>query len=1039
MNFLERFLRNHVLANLAFALVLIIGALSYSQMPRQQDPTINFNWIQIFTYLPGASAADVEKRITDPLEDAIDRVPDVKFVNSSSREGVSSILVRFEDISDRVFDKRTNDLRREIQNKEAELPDDATTPYVVEITSSNGFPTASVVVYGEDSGENLHARTRLIEKDIERIKGVDSVTPVGWRKSEMQVRFKPNHLMALGLNPTDLTDTIRANFRDISAGTYDVGQQTWLVRIEGAKSDPDYLASIPVMTPRGEVTLGSVADIQLTRADAEQLISYQGKPAILLSISKQANTNTLSLLERINEYLAKRNQVSDNTGVALYLVDDQTQATRDALGVMQTNALLGLLLVLLVTWLFLGIRIAFLTSIGIPFILAGTFILLKAYGETLNVSVLLGVVISLGMLVDDAVVVVEAIYYRLQRGSDNINAVMGALKEVFAPVTTSVLTTIVAFFPLMFVSGILGQFMKVIPLVVCTALLVSLVEAYWMLPAHILSFKPKKATKPSSTSTRDRALHKLRLKYTRALVVALRNPVKSLCIGFSIPLIALALFFSGQIKADFFASDPMRIFYINIKMPSGTPLKQTRDMVLEVERKALQHIEKDELRASVGISGEMRTEVSSFSGDRYGQIMVSLNPVRGNMREVDTLIDAMRDDIKATQGAENIYFFRLAGGPPTTKPVDIKVTGVDFDEIRAATQDLVKLLESQPYLKDIEVDDNPGQRELNLELNHDAINRVNLNPAVVSSIVRLLVDGSKAATTRYRGDELDVQVSSTQTGSNSIDDILNFRVTTPDGSQVPLHTLVHAEPGTGMARIRHYKLRRAITIKADIDKNQVNEKEANDFIKEAWKPYRQQHSNIELDFSGLLDDLYETIFSLLFFLIIIIGLIYLVVGTQFRSYFQPFLILLTLLFAVSGVTFGLLVSGNPLSLMGVYGIIALGGIAVNSAIVLISAANDRLAAGMSVNHAIIYAARRRVVPILITALTTIAGLFSLATGLGGASLLWGPVATAIVWGLSISTVLTLFIIPLLYRYFMQRSADKRELQLKNEQLLQDKA
>lgn len=1027
MAFLEKFLRNHVLANLAFVLVLIVGAISYSQMPRQQDPTINFNWIQIFTYLPGASAADVEKRITDPLEDAVDRVANIKFVNSSSREGVSSMLIRFDDINERTFDKRVNDLRREIQNKEAELPEDATTPYVIEITSSNGFPTASIVIYGEDSGENLHNRARTIEKDIERIKGVDSVTPVGWRKSELQVRFKPDHLVALGVNPTDLMDTIRANFRDVSAGAYEVGQQTWLVRVLGAKNNPEYLAQMPVITNRGEIALGSIADVSLTREKAEQLISYQGKPAILLTVAKQANTNTLSLLERVNDYIASRNEVSQNTGVALYLVDDQTQVTRDALSVMQNNALLGLFLVLIVTWLFLGIRIALLTSIGIPFILAGTFILLKSFGETLNVSVLLGVVISLGMLVDDAVVVVESIYYRLQRGKSALESTMEALKEVFAPVTTAVLTTMAAFMPLMLIPGILGKFMKVIPMVVCTALAVSLIEAYWMLPAHIMGMKPNfKRTKMQIK--REALMHNIRLQYTRWLIKVLRYPLRALSVTVLILSIAIGGFASGAIKVDFFASDPLRIFYVNIKMPQGTTLKQTQDMVLKLEQKALSYIKDGELRASVGISGQMFTEVSAAFGDRYGQVMMSLNPVRGNMREVDDIIDTMRTEIKSMPGAENIYFFRLAGGPPTTKPVDIKVTGDDFDDIRAATKDLTTLLKQQAFLKDIEVDDNPGQRELNLELDLDAINRVNMNPATVSSIVRLLVDGSKAATTRYRGDELEVRVISEQENSNNINDILNFRVTTPVGTQVPLNSLVRSTPDTGMARIRHYKLRRAITVKADIEKSLINEKDANQRIKDAWKAqYAAVHNNVKLDYSGLLDDLNETISSLVFYFLIGVGLIYLILGTQFRSYFQPLLIIFTSLpLAFAGVAIGLLITQNPLSLMGMYGVVALGGIAVNSAIVLISAANDRIAAGMSVNHAIIYASRRRVVPILITALTTIAGLFSLATGLGGQSLLWGPVATAIVWGLSISTVLTLFIIPLLYRFFMQRSVNKHQ-------------
>lgn len=1033
MSFLERFLRNHVLANLAFVLVLAVGLWSYSELPRQRDPTINFNWIQIFTYLPGASAADIEKRLTEPLEDAIERVPDIKFVNSSSRDGVSSILIRFEDIDDRIFDKRVNDLRREIQNKEAELPEDATTPYVVEITSSNGFPTASVVVYGQDSGENLHSRARQIEKDIERISGVDSVTPVGWRQSELQVRFDPGRLEALGINPTDILDTIRANFRDVSAGDYRVGEQSWLVRVLGANSDPEYLAQMPVVTTRGEIALGNIARIELTRSKPEQYTSYLGQPAILLSISKRANTNTLELLDRIKLYIEERNAVSANAGISLYLVDDQTQATRDALSVMQTNALLGLLLVLLVTWLFLGFRIAVLTSIGIPFILAGTFILLRSFGETLNISVLLGVVISLGMLVDDAVVVVEAIYYRLERGANAIQATVEALREVFAPVTTAVLTTLAAFLPLMLIPGILGKFMKVIPLVVSTALAVSLIEAYWMLPAHIMGIKPEHKKPSKIQQKRKAAMHSIRLRYTRFLITVLRYPGRALSTGLGLLLVAILAFILGAIKVDFFASDPLRLFYINVTMPTGTSLRETHDLMERIEAKAMQYYEPEELRASVSISGQMFTEVSALFGDRYGQIMVSLEPQRNGMRSVDEVIEAMRAEIESTAGPENIYFFRLAGGPPVTKPVDIKVTGQDFDEIRSATEDLVALMKDMPFLTDIEVDDTPGQRQLNLSLKLDAINQAGLNPATVSSVVRLLVDGSMAATTRYRGEELEVRVQSDQQGSQDARDLLNFRLTTPAGEQVPLHSLVEADTSIGTNRIRHYKLRRAITVKADIDKTvpinpdsllfkgNHNEKTANAAIKAAWQDYRSRHSNIDLDFSGLLDDLNETINNLFVFFLVGVGLIYLILGTQFRSYFQPLLILSTIPLAFAGVAIGLLITQNPLSLSSMYGVVALGGIAVNSAIVLISAANDRIKQGMSVNHAIIYAARRRVVPILITSLTTIAGLFSLATGLGGTSLLWGPVATAIVWGLMISTALTLFLIPLLYRFFMQRA------------------
>lgn len=1020
MLFWSRLLQNHVLANLTFALVIIVGALSYMQMPRQQDPTINFNWINIITFMPGTSAEDMEKRVTDPLEDAVRRVPDIKFSQSSTREGSSMILVRFNEMSSQTFDKRINDLRREVQNKTAQLPDAATEPYIAEITSSSGFPTAMLAVYGQDSGENLHQRARLVERDLERIKGIDTADATGWREAQLVIRFNAMKLEALGVNPTDIMQTIAANFKDVSAGEYDVGGNTWLVRLQGAKADPNYLASLPIVTQQGEVEIGRLADVELTREDPEEIVDFDGNPAVMLSVTKQPNTNTLKLIERIKEYIDKKNRNSSVTGVSLALVHDETLKTREALGVMQTNALFGLILVMLMAWLFLGLRVALLTSIGIPFILAGTFILLRGYGETLNISVLLGVVISLGMLVDDAVVIVEAIYYRIQRGADALTAALEAIKEVATPVTVAVMTTCAAFLPLMLIPGIIGKFMKVIPMVVCTALAVSLIEAFWMLPSHMLSVKAKPLSQRTRTELmRESALHWLRLKYTKILTKTMRYPLITLLVT----LIALTApvgygFGTGKVKFDFFASDPSRLFFVNVYLPTGGTLEHAQNIVNQIKERVDSNLTPEERNTLISYSGQMFTETSMLRGSQYAQIMVSLAPKKGNMREVGDVIEALREPVNSINGPKLVSFFNIKGGPPSTSPVDIKVKGQNFDEIRHAARQLKAIMEDMPELKDVEIDETSGQQQLNLELNLDAIKRANLNPTTVSDTLRLLVDGSQIASTRASGEELKVYVRADSQSSNRIEDVLNFRLTSPTGQAIPLQALVRINKNVGVSKIKHYKFKRTITVSAGIDKALTNEREANDKIKQAWAQYESKHPNIELDFSGLLDDLNETINSLGFYFLIGVGLIYLILGTQFKSYFQPFLIITTVPLAFCGVVIGLLITGNPLSLMGLYGVVALAGIAVNAAIVLISAANDRLKAGMSVNHAIIYAARRRVVPIIITALTTIAGLFSLATGLGGHSLLWGPVATAIVWGLAISTLLTLFIIPILYRIFM---------------------
>ena len=259
---LQTLLRNHVLANLAFGLVLVIGTLSYLLLPRQQDPTINFNWIIVTTVLPGAAALDVEQKVTDPLEDAIRNVRNMKFVTSNSRESVSSLLVRFEDIDARTFDKRINDLRREIQNAEDELPEQAEDPEILEITSANAFPSATIAVVGRADDENLRQQARNVEKDLERLSGVDRVDPIGLSDPELQVRFDPAALEALALSPSQLADTVSGFFQDIAAGNLRLGSQDWLVRLVGSDSDPRSLATRPVVGAPGEVTLGDLARVQ---------------------------------------------------------------------------------------------------------------------------------------------------------------------------------------------------------------------------------------------------------------------------------------------------------------------------------------------------------------------------------------------------------------------------------------------------------------------------------------------------------------------------------------------------------------------------------------------------------------------------------------------------------------------------------------------------------------------------------------------------------------------------------------------------------
>jgi multidrug efflux pump subunit AcrB len=1022
MGLLAALIRNHPLANITFAVVILLGLYSYASMPREQDPEINFNWVNISTGLPGASAADVENRLTNPLEDALRNVQDVKFVASSSREGVSNILVRFRDMPERQFDKRVNDLRREIQNKAAaELPTEASDPVVLEITTSNGFPTAMVLLTGQAPDETLRYAARQVREDLQRIAGVDRVLALGFHEPELQVEFDRAALAARGVNAVQLADALRLWFRDVFAGKLKTAGEEWLVRVGGTSADPAHIGAFALSVDGGaSVPLDAVARVRRGHEPPRELAATAGQPAVLLSVTKVSRVNTLQLVERIGAYIARQNTVLASQGLRLQLADDQTIPTRDALGVMQSNALIGLLLVLGVCWLFLGSRIATLVALGVVFSISGAFILLDATGNTLNVSVLLGIVIVLGMLVDDAVVIVEAIYFRLQRGADAFAASLEALREVGLPVLAAVATTVAAFLPLMLLPGIVGKFMFVIPFVVTVGLVVSLLEAIWMLPAHVSALGPRALTGSRTQRLRERWTHRLRIAYTRALVHVMRRPRRYLGLALGLFLGAIGAIAGGAVKLQFFAFDPLRLFYVNVDMPADASIEATLARTAEIEALVREQLREGEARSLVSLAGIKFTEMEPVYGDHYGQVTVSLNPARPGDRSVDELIAALRPLIEGAPGPSRNSFLKMAGGPPAAKPISVKVRGDDFVALRAATAAVKRLVEEVPGARDVVDNDNAGRPEFSLEVDVDAARRAGLEPGAVARLVRLHVDGEVVADLRHRGEKTELRVRAQPRELGRIDDLLADPIALPGGGTTHLGALLRAESGTSPGLIRHWNLRRAITVEADLAPGSTDTVTANAMLREGWERLRAQYPGVDLDFSGELDDINESLAAMGPLFLLGLGLIYLILAAQFRSYYQPLLILVTVPLAFTGVTLGLLVSGNPLSLYTLYGVIALTGIAVNAAIVLIDAANQRRAAGMRTLHATLYAARRRVIAVLMTTGTTIAGLFSLAFGIGGESLLWGPVAASIVWGLAFSTVLTLFVVPVLYRQFMKQ-------------------
>ena len=1031
MKFYAKLLANHPLANIAFFVTMVLGILSYSSMPREQDPEINFNWVNITTVYPGATSDQIERLVTNPLEDAIDGVRDVRFVSSNSKENVSSILVRFYDMSEREFDKRINDLRREIQNKAAaELPSVVEEPRILEITTSNGFPTAQVLVEGQADDEVLRITARRVRDDLEAMRGVDQVFAAGLRDPEIRVIPNPSALAARGLTVADVADSLSVWWRDTAAGTLQTDQGAWSISIKGISTEPADLMNVPLikMGQTLNVRVGDVASVERTRARATQLASVDGMAAVSLAVTKKAKVNTLDLVADIQAYIAEKSPAWNQQGIKVSLSDDQTVPTRNAINVMETNALYGAVLVMLVSWVFVGWRIALLITLGIPFSLLATFAVLNSLGSTVNVSVLLGVVIALGMLVDDAVVMAEAIYYRVSRGQNPMQAALDAFKEVGAPVVASVATTMAAFLPLMLLPGIVGKFMFIIPFVVTLALAISLIEAFWMMPVHISAIGVQ--FQSDKTTWHDRFNTRIRIGYGKALAYVLRRPKRFALVALLSVVGAAGLIGSGVVRVQFFAFDPIRVIYVNVDMPSSASLDDTLKATQAVEKEVLKRLQgvgpDAEARSVVSRAGLKFTDTEPLYGDSYGQILVSLNPRSDKSREVVDVVEGMRKDIESLPGPGVKSFTVLSGGPPAGKAISIKIRGEKFEDLERASTALIGLVSAVPGAQDVQDDNLLGRPQMILVPKAQAMKDAGLNASSVARLIRLQVDGEVIAFTREEGDKLELRVlgRDNQVSAISTQALLDSEVALPSGATVRLGQLVEPRAEPTRAAIRHYNLKRTITVSANLDKTKTDTGAANELIKESWQKIAGEHPNVSLDFSGELEDIQESLDAMKVLFLLGLGLIYLILAAQFSSYWQPLMILVTVPLAFTGVAFGLAASGNPLSLYTLYGVIALTGIAVNSAIVLIDAANVRLKAGMALMHAIMHASRRRVVPILITTTTTIGGLGSLAFGLGGKSLLWGPVAASIVWGLAFSTILTLFVVPLLYIAFMRRKSPR---------------
>ena len=1009
--------RSHRLADLILALVLVLGAWAYHAMPRAQYPEVELNWVAVAVVWPGATARDVEREVALPLEAAARRVSDVRFVAATSRDHVATLLVRFHDLDHTRFERRLASLDREIRQAAADFPKDARSPQVIELTSSNFFPTAMVVVSGTANDGRVCDLAEATRDKLEKLPGVGRIWSYGMRSREIAVTFDPAALEQRGVSLEALTRAVAEHTRSMPAGMADISGRRYAMRVEGLNSNPDFLAELPIVGADGRmVEVGELARVTTGVAPARELVRLDGKPAVLLSVIKRENVNTLALTDSIHALVKNTNQAFG--APILTLLDDQSATTREAIGVMEANALFGLIVVLAVTWFFLGHRLALLTSIGVPFALAGMFLALHLMGHTLNVSVLLGVAIVLGIPLDDAVVVAEAIRLRLAAGMSRTAAVTAALKEVARPVTASIFATCLAFAPLLLLPGLMGRFMFVTPLAVILTLLCSLLASLWILPRHAVAWGGDRSGADAGNRWRDAFARRLRGFYGKRLLWALRHPAPVFALFSSVFLLAGASLALEWVKPRWFASDPLRVFNINVQMPPASNLETTLAAARELELAAKRVARPGELIATLAMAGLQFTPSEMVIGEQMGQVTVSLAPQSASRRGVADYVAALRPALKAA-GAESISVQVLSADLPMLSSLSLRLTGAPLDRLAEAARDLRLALADVPGFNDMNDDAGFSQPRLTLQVDTPAAARAGLDPFKLAALVRLHFEGVTVGKINSGDTSLEVVVRGQAMNQAEVQRWLAKPWRLPDGRTVNPAELFTVTMESTPGELRRVNGDRTITLHAGFDQDRITARQAVAAVDAAWAGIAPRHAGVSLQQGGELDDVKASLHDLIAYMVVGFVLMYALLAVQFGRLVLPLVILATTPMALAGVALGLLISGQPITLYTLYGCVALSGVAVNASIVLVAAGEDRLARGLPPLAAAFHAGRRRLVPIIITTLTVIGGLVSLAFGWGGDSLLWGPLAASIIWGLAVATPLTLFVTPLMHAWLMR--------------------
>ena len=1010
-----------IMTTLCFVTVIILGLFSLFKLPIDLYPDIDTNTIMVITMYPGASAEDIEQNVTKPLENTLNSVEHLKHITSQSRENTSVITLEFEYGYD--IDVLTNDVRDKLDMVESMLPDDSENPIIFKF-STDMIP---ILILSVEAKESMAGLYKILDDNIAnplaRVDGVGSVSISGAPKREIHIYVDPQRLEAYNLSVESISSIIGAENRNIPGGAFDIGSNTYALRVQGEFKDSKQLENIPVGSYQGKIVyLRDVARVEDSLEERTQQTYIGGEEGATIIIQKQSGANSVAISDKVRQMLPKlqKNLPSD---VKIGIVVDTSDNIKNTIASLEETVLYALLFVMIVVFFFLGRwRATMIIVITIPISLIASFIYLFATGNTLNIVSLSALSISIGMVVDDAIVVLENVTTHIERGADPKQAAVHGTNEVAVSVIASTLTLIAVFFPLTLVTGMTGVLFRQLGWMVTIMMIISTLCALSLTPM-LCSQWLRLSTTHSKFYEKvygpiQKGLDKFDDGYAWLLqkVVSHRFITIIICIGTFVG----SIFLMKHVGTEFFPTQDNGRIGVSLQTPIGTRVEITQDAIHRLD--SLWRVKYPEIMVSsytVGPASSDNTYASlSDNGSHIASMNIRLLDPGDRNRGIKEIADGMRKDIETgfpefAKAQVNVGGGRGAGmGGQST--VDFEIYGYDFNETDSVAKDLQQILQGIQGTADITISRSEYQPEYQVDFDREKLALYGLNLQTAAFYLRNRINGSTASQFREDGEEYDIKVMYDKNYRTSLEDIENIIVYTPSGAGVKIKELGKVVERFTPPTIERKDRERVITVSAVVDGVPMSQ-----VVEAAETEIDNMHlpPGITISLSGSYEDQQDSFSDLLLLGILIIILVYIVMAAQFESFTYPGIIMTSLMFAFSGVFIILFLSGHTLNVMSMIGAIMLIGIVVKNGIVLIDYISLNRERGMGIRNAVILGGKSRLRPVIMTTLTTILGMVPMAVGSGQGAEMWRPMGTAVIGGLTFSTILTLLFVPVLYCVF----------------------